>query len=319
MDIEGWSGTANGNNASPPNGFPENMDFSDLNNAARETMAATKRFQDRLFGTKQTAGTSAALTLTHDTAPASYTTGQRYSARAHTANAAGATLNVNSLGAVAIYKQGSTQLGVLASADIQSGAAFEVMYDGAGPRFHLMTPPGTGGVPPGAVTSSGLTMSTARLLGRITASTGAVEELQVDSTLSMSGSTLGSAWAIATQAQIEGGSFTTALVTPARQQFHPSAVKAWVKFDNAASIGGNYNCSSVVDGGTASWSPQWDTDFSSVNYAVLSSIAYTSGNFNRMSAIRAQVAGAVTIETFSTGGNDESNVGAIYSAAFGDQ
>jgi hypothetical protein len=43
----------------------------------------------------------------------------------------------------------------------------------------------------GAITSSGLTISTSKLAGRTTASTGAVEEVAVDSTLSLSSTTLG--------------------------------------------------------------------------------------------------------------------------------
>jgi hypothetical protein len=43
----------------------------------------------------------------------------------------------------------------------------------------------------GAITSSGLTMSTARLLGRSTAGTGAVEEISVSADLSLSGGSLG--------------------------------------------------------------------------------------------------------------------------------
>jgi len=46
------------------------------------------------------------------------------------------------------------------------------------------------GVPAGAVTSSGLTMATARLLGRTTASTGAIEEITVGSGLSLSAGSL---------------------------------------------------------------------------------------------------------------------------------
>lgn len=45
-------------------------------------------------------------------------------------------------------------------------------------------------VVPGAVTTSGLTMATARILGRTTASTGAVEEISVGRGLSFSGGTL---------------------------------------------------------------------------------------------------------------------------------
>lgn len=49
---------------------------------------------------------------------------------------------------------------------------------------------GTDYVPPGAVTSSSLTMATARLLGRSTASTGAIEEIVVGSGLTLSAGTL---------------------------------------------------------------------------------------------------------------------------------
>lgn len=46
------------------------------------------------------------------------------------------------------------------------------------------------GVPAGAITSSGLTQATARLLGRTTASTGAVEEISVGSGLSLAAGAL---------------------------------------------------------------------------------------------------------------------------------
>lgn len=49
---------------------------------------------------------------------------------------------------------------------------------------------GTDYVAPGAITTSGLTMATARLLGRTTASTGAVEEITVGTGLSLSGGSL---------------------------------------------------------------------------------------------------------------------------------
>jgi len=45
-DIERWSSTASSNNAAPPDGFPENMARSDVNNSARELMAATRRMWD---------------------------------------------------------------------------------------------------------------------------------------------------------------------------------------------------------------------------------------------------------------------------------
>lgn len=59
-----------------------------------------------------------------------------------------------------------------------------------------------GGVPAGAITSSGLTMATSRLLGRTTASTGAIEEIAIGSGLTLSGGSLsatggsGNLWAL---------------------------------------------------------------------------------------------------------------------------
>lgn len=52
---------------------------------------------------------------------------------------------------------------------------------------------GTDYVGPGAVTTSGLTMSTARLLGRTTAGTGAIEEITLGTNLSFTGTTLNAA------------------------------------------------------------------------------------------------------------------------------
>lgn len=58
---------------------------------------------------------------------------------------------------------------------------------------------------------------------------------------------------VATQANQETATSTTTIVTPGRQQFHPSAAKAWVMFDPAATIHASYNVSSITDMGTGTW------------------------------------------------------------------
>lgn len=69
-------------------------------------------------------------------------------------------------------------------------------------------------VPTGAVTTSGLTMVTARLLGRSTASTGAVEEITIGSGLSLSSGTLSTTGGSGTVTVVSSGALTsTALVT----------------------------------------------------------------------------------------------------------
>ena len=58
---------------------------------------------------------------------------------------------------------------------------------------------------------------------------------------------------VATQANQETATSTTTLVTPARQQYHPSAVKAWVRFTwsgGTPTIGGSYNVTSLSDSAT---------------------------------------------------------------------
>lgn len=138
-------------------------------------------------GTLYTA--SAADTITFNTTPtfASYATGQRFTIKAYGANTGAVTLNINGIGAKNVYKKGST---ALAAGDIPAaGAVFVVVYDGT--QFQLLDVyvNTSGFVSTGAITGSGLTMATAKLLGRTTASTGAIEEIAV-SGATLSGGTL---------------------------------------------------------------------------------------------------------------------------------
>lgn len=47
-NIKNWSTTAANNNSSPPNGWPENMQLSDVNNSARQNMADVRGFAEEL-------------------------------------------------------------------------------------------------------------------------------------------------------------------------------------------------------------------------------------------------------------------------------
>lgn len=81
---------------------------------------------------------------------------------------------------------------------------------------------GTDHVAPGAVTGSGLTMATARLLGRSTASTGAIEEVSVGANLSLSGGQL-SAAAAAPAWLMQTADYTLTSTTSAQQIFNQVA------------------------------------------------------------------------------------------------
>lgn len=81
---------------------------------------------------------------------------------------------------------------------------------------------------------------------------------------------------IATQAEMEGGSSTTVVVTPGRQHYHPSAAKAWGKFGVAANVLASYNITSLTDTGTGVIAVTIATDFSSSNYSCVVAVEATA-------------------------------------------
>jgi len=76
---------------------------------------------------------------------------------------------------------------------------------------------------------------------------------------------------VATQANQETATSTSTLVTPGRQQYHPSAGKAWIVFNGTGTpaINANYNVSSLTDLATGRYTVNFTTAFSSVNYSAV--------------------------------------------------
>jgi hypothetical protein len=66
----------------------------------------------------------------------------------------------------------------------------DISYYWDGAAYQDITIDTSGLVPAGLITSSGLTMATARLLGRGTVGSGAVEEIVIGSNLNLTGNTL---------------------------------------------------------------------------------------------------------------------------------
>lgn len=80
----------------------------------------------------------------------------------------------------------------------------------------------------------------------------------------------------ATQSDQETATSTTKFVSPGRQQFHPSAAKAWVVANFSGGVANSYNVTSITDGGAGLISVTWATDFSSVAYAAEVSVESAS-------------------------------------------
>jgi hypothetical protein len=68
----------------------------------------------------------------------------------------------------------------------------------------------------------------------------------------------------ATQAEQEAASITTAYTTPGRQQYHPSAAKAWVIFNGTGTVAitASYNVTSITDNGVGDYTVNFTTAFS---------------------------------------------------------
>lgn len=117
----------------------------------------------------------------------------------------------------------------------------------------------------------------------------------------------------ATQAQMETGTTSAAVVTPAVQHYHQSAVKAWGKWNDAGTLAASYNITSITDSGTGRHVVNWDIDFSSANY----SANFSMGSSSRVHSTSTQAAGTLALVVDSTGGG-ASDPGVWFISACGD-
>lgn len=135
-----WSETDADNDEAVPNGWPEGMSPSGVNNSARANMGALKRFWNRNNSTKTTAGSSTAYTLTYDVAAASYYDGEEFSFIFDETCGADPTLNINSLGARNLRKLSAGAWVNLAAGDIIALQPVRVRYNLADTTFDVLTP-----------------------------------------------------------------------------------------------------------------------------------------------------------------------------------
>jgi hypothetical protein len=114
MDIEqtNWNESDNSNSTAAPDGAPEGMAASGVNDVLRATMGAIKRWLNR-SNPKVTAGSSTAYTLTYSVAPTSLVDAMSHVVQFNAVNGANPTLNVNGLGAkpLTFYCGGSWSTG----------------------------------------------------------------------------------------------------------------------------------------------------------------------------------------------------------------
>lgn len=215
----------------------------------------------------------------------------------------------------AVEGLGSTGIAVRTAADTWAQRSIA----GTGP-ISVTNGDGVSGNP--TITTS---MATARLLGRTTAATGVAEEISVGAGLTFSGGSLSQTTATpsaASQADQETGSSTTVYVTPGRQQFHPSAAKAWVQYDSTGGRAASYNCSSVTDNAAGNLSPNWTVAMSGASYVVVATALNSQAGTavtTYVAQVISQSTSNVNICTVQLSGFAQIDAVLVNVAAFGDQ
>jgi hypothetical protein len=123
-NIYDWSTTPGSNASASPYGWPEGMPPSGVNDSARQMMAETAKWRDLISGAKTTAGTDT-ITLTSGATITSYT-GLMFVAKLGGTNTGAATINIDSVGAVAVEIDGAA----VGAGDLVSGKYYTFVYDG---------------------------------------------------------------------------------------------------------------------------------------------------------------------------------------------
>lgn len=126
LDVQRWSPSAANNNTAAPDGWPENMAPSGVNDSAREGMAIMRRWNLDIESAVTAAGAGGAFTVTTSRSVSAYYNGFRVAFSANFQITGDSTLNVDTLGAVSILKNHDV---VLASGDIELDQKVVVVYD----------------------------------------------------------------------------------------------------------------------------------------------------------------------------------------------
>lgn len=107
--------------------FPEGMTFANVNNSARALEGILARWYKDVNGALTTAGSSNAYTASANQVLTAYYSGLWLKVKASFTNTGAATVNVDSLGAKALKKGGTTDV---AAGDIVQDRVYDLVYDG---------------------------------------------------------------------------------------------------------------------------------------------------------------------------------------------
>jgi len=126
------------NTTASPDGMPEGMNPSGVNDWARAFIGAVKRWYNWTIPAT-TGGTTTAYTLTYTPAVGALADGMPHRVLFNATNGTAPTLNVNSLGARAIHKYSGGAWGAVASGDIVANSVHLVVYNLADTSYRIVS------------------------------------------------------------------------------------------------------------------------------------------------------------------------------------
>lgn len=135
-----WNEVDASNSVTPPDGWPEGMFPSAVNNSARAMMGGLKRWYDRGNSTQTTTGTATAYVLTYAAAQSALYDGFETSFILDQDCGAAPTLNIDALGAKGLrrYDFATKTFVVLGAADFFGGQVLRVRYDLASDKYQII-------------------------------------------------------------------------------------------------------------------------------------------------------------------------------------
>jgi microcystin-dependent protein len=139
MDISAtnWSEDDNANTSAAPDGAPEGMAPSGVNNVLRAHQGALKRFYN-WTNPKITGGSGTAYTLSYAVAPGALVDGMTHLVQFHAANGNAPTLNVNSLGAIPLHYYSAGAWRAVPAALWDADMIFRVAYNSSAGAYRIL-------------------------------------------------------------------------------------------------------------------------------------------------------------------------------------
>lgn len=245
--------------------WPENMEFSDVNNAARADEGLLARWYKDMDTSIVASGSANAFAITSNRVIASLFNNLVIAWTANHSITGASTLALNGLAAKSIKRFNGD---ALAQGDIISGQACVTVYKSSGDQWFLISAPAalTGNsfadfdenAAPGTPAADD-----ARMYAFDDGGTTRMAYKDSAGTITVLGST-------ATQAQMEAASSTAVASSPGRQHNHPGHAKAAARSDSSGNIiGTSFNIASIVRNSTGVFTVTMTNAMNDTNYGVV--------------------------------------------------